>query len=83
MSSEIAAGASVTSGHDVSQPEEENQSPAEGLEGEEKEDLPEQPPPVVEKPKEGKMTQILAQVNDNNKMRLIVLLNVVNLMYVS
>ncbi|XP_040017393.2 protein sel-1 homolog 1 [Gasterosteus aculeatus] len=50
LSSEIAAGASVTSGHDVSQPEEENQSPAEGLEGEEKEDLPEQPPPVVEKP---------------------------------
>ncbi|XP_068433344.1 protein sel-1 homolog 1 isoform X2 [Clinocottus analis] len=52
LASEIKAGASVTSGHEVSQPEEEKQSPAEGLEGEEKEDLPEQPPPVVEKHKE-------------------------------
>ena len=48
------AGASVTSGHEASQPEEEQQSPVDGLEGEEKEDLPEQPPPVEEKPKEGK-----------------------------
>lgn len=52
LASEIAAGASVTSGHEVSQPDEEKQSPAEGLEGEEKEDLPDQPPPVEEKPKE-------------------------------
>ncbi|XP_075940056.1 protein sel-1 homolog 1-like isoform X2 [Anarhichas minor] len=53
LASEIVASASVTSGHEVSQPEEEEkQSPAEGLEGEEKEDLPEQPPPVQEKPKE-------------------------------
>lgn len=52
LASEIAAGASVTSGHDVSQPEEGKQPPGEGLEGEEKEDLPEQPPPVEEKPKE-------------------------------
>ncbi|KAM6905896.1 protein sel-1 homolog 1-like isoform 3-T3 [Lycodopsis pacificus] len=52
LASEIVATASVTSGHEVSQPEEEKQSPAEGLEGEEKEDLPEQPPPVQEKPKE-------------------------------
>lgn len=52
LASDIAAGASVTSGHEVSQPDEEKQSPAEGLEGEEKEDLPDQPPPVEEKPKE-------------------------------
>ncbi|XP_060908334.1 protein sel-1 homolog 1 [Labrus mixtus] len=52
LTAEIVAGASVTSGHDVSQPEEEKQSPEDGLEGEEKEDLPEQPPPVLEKPKE-------------------------------
>lgn len=54
LASVIAAGASVTSGHDVSQPEEEKQSDGEGLEGEMKEDLPEQPPPVEDKPKEGK-----------------------------
>lgn len=52
LPSEIAASASVTSGHEVSQSDEEKQSPAEGLEGEEKEDLPDQPPPVEEKPKE-------------------------------
>lgn len=49
----ILAGASVTSDHTVSQPEEENQTPGDGLEGEKKEELPEQPPPVEEKPKEG------------------------------
>ena len=54
LASVIVAGASVTSGHDVSQPEEEKQSPRDGLEGEEKEDLPEQPAPIEEKPKEGK-----------------------------
>ncbi len=54
LASGIVAGASVTSGHEVSQPEEEKHSPIDGLEGEEKEDLPEQPPPVEEKPKEGK-----------------------------
>ncbi|XP_072218290.1 protein sel-1 homolog 1 isoform X2 [Leuresthes tenuis] len=48
IASEIVAGASVTH-HKVSQQEEEMQSP---LEGEEKEDLPEQPPPVEEKAKE-------------------------------
>ncbi|XP_070781745.1 protein sel-1 homolog 1-like [Enoplosus armatus] len=52
LASGIVAGASVTSGHEVSQPEEEKQPPGDGLEGEEKEDLPEQPPPVEEKPKE-------------------------------
>ncbi|XP_073348769.1 protein sel-1 homolog 1 isoform X1 [Pagrus major] len=52
LASEIAAGASVTSGQEVSPPEEEKQTPRDGLEGEEKEDLPEQPPPVEEKPKE-------------------------------
>ncbi|XP_054474125.1 protein sel-1 homolog 1 [Anoplopoma fimbria] len=52
LATEIAAGASVTSGQEVSQPEEEKQSPVDLLEGEEKEDLPEQPPPVEEKPKE-------------------------------
>ncbi|XP_029281610.1 protein sel-1 homolog 1-like [Cottoperca gobio] len=52
LASGIVAGASVTSGHEVSQPEEEKQSLGEVLEGEEKEDLPEQPPPVEEKPKE-------------------------------
>lgn len=50
----ILAGASVTSGHTVSQPEEKKETPGDGLEGEKKEDLPEQPPPVEEKPKEGK-----------------------------
>uniref|UniRef100_A0A8D3A5H6 Fibronectin type-II domain-containing protein n=1 Tax=Scophthalmus maximus TaxID=52904 RepID=A0A8D3A5H6_SCOMX len=53
LSPVIVAGASVTSGREVSQlEEEEDQSPADGLEGEEKEDLPEQPPPAEEKPKE-------------------------------
>ncbi|TKS76007.1 Protein sel-1 -like protein 1 [Collichthys lucidus] len=52
LASEIVAGASVTSGHEVSPTEEEKQTPVDGLEGEEKEDLPEQPPPVEEKPKE-------------------------------
>ncbi|KAK5853125.1 hypothetical protein PBY51_006942 [Eleginops maclovinus] len=52
LAAEVVAGASVTSVHEVSQPEEEEPSPEEGLEGEEKEDLPEQPPPVEEKPKE-------------------------------
>ncbi|XP_056261799.1 protein sel-1 homolog 1 [Seriola aureovittata] len=50
LASVIAAG--VNSGHEVSQPEEEKQSPGDGLEGEMKEDLPEQPPPIEEKPKE-------------------------------
>ncbi|XP_076021424.1 protein sel-1 homolog 1 isoform X2 [Genypterus blacodes] len=51
LGSRVVAGASVP---DVSQTEEEEERrPAgEGLEGEEKEDLPEQPPPAVEKPKE-------------------------------
>ncbi|KAF1376467.1 hypothetical protein PFLUV_G00211800 [Perca fluviatilis] len=52
LASGIVAGGSVTSGHEVSQAEEEKQSHGDGLEGEEKEDLPEQPPPVEEKPKE-------------------------------
>ncbi|XP_031177786.1 protein sel-1 homolog 1 [Sander lucioperca] len=52
LASGIVAGGSVTSGHEVSQAEEEKQSPGDGLEGEEKEDLPEQPPPVEKKPKE-------------------------------
>ncbi|XP_032398265.1 protein sel-1 homolog 1 [Etheostoma spectabile] len=52
LASEIVAGDSVTSGHEVSHAEEEKQSLGDGLEGEEKEDLPEQPPPVEEKPKE-------------------------------
>uniref|UniRef100_A0A672J879 Fibronectin type-II domain-containing protein n=1 Tax=Salarias fasciatus TaxID=181472 RepID=A0A672J879_SALFA len=50
--SEIAAGSPVMLEPDVSQSEEEKPSSSEGLEGEEKEDLPEQPPPVLEKPKE-------------------------------
>lgn len=54
LTGEVGASASVTSRHEVSQPEEEKPSPEEGLEGEEKEDLPEQPPPVEEKPKESK-----------------------------
>ena len=36
--------------HEVSEPEEEKQSPVE-IDG--KEDLPDRPPPVEEKPKEG------------------------------
>lgn len=44
------AGAAVTSRHEVSQTEEEKKSHEEG---EDKEELPEQPPPIVEKPKEG------------------------------
>lgn len=52
MASGIVADA--LSGHDVSQPKEEEQSPGDSLEGEEKEDLPEQPPLAEEKPKEGK-----------------------------
>lgn len=49
------AGASVTSSYTVSQLEEEKQTHSDELEGEkvEEEDLPEQPPPVEEKPKEG------------------------------
>lgn len=54
LASGIVTGTSETSGHEVSQPEEEIQSPEGGLEGEEKEELPDQPPPVEEKPKEGK-----------------------------
>lgn len=50
--SEIVSGASVTSRREVGQPEEERQSPVNVLEGEEKEDLPEQPPPAEEKAKE-------------------------------
>lgn len=48
----ILADATVSSDHTVSQAE-ENQTPGGGLEGEKKEELPEQPPPVEEKPKEG------------------------------
>ena len=47
------AGGSLTSGHTLSQPEEEKQTPVGGLEGETKEDLPEHPPPVEVKAKEG------------------------------
>ena len=50
------AGASVTSSYTVSQLEEEKQIDNNEVEGEkavEEEDLPEQPPPVEEKPKEG------------------------------
>uniref|UniRef100_A0A1A8IZ51 Sel-1 suppressor of lin-12-like n=2 Tax=Nothobranchius TaxID=28779 RepID=A0A1A8IZ51_NOTKU len=49
ITSKIMAGASITSRREVSQTEEEHQSP---VEGEGKEDLPEQPPPVEAKPKE-------------------------------
>ncbi|KAM9840631.1 protein sel-1 homolog 1-like [Aulostomus maculatus] len=52
LASGIVAGASVTSGHEVSKPEEGKQQPGDGLEGEEKEDLPEQPPPIQAKVKE-------------------------------
>nr|XP_046229424.1 protein sel-1 homolog 1 isoform X1 [Scatophagus argus] len=52
LASGIVAGSSVTSGRDVSQPEEENPTPGDGPEGEDTEDLPEQPLPVEEKPKE-------------------------------
>lgn len=51
--SRTVAGGSLTSGHTLSQAEEEKQTPVGGLEGEKKEDLPEHPPPVEEKPKEG------------------------------
>nr|XP_020459485.1 protein sel-1 homolog 1 isoform X2 [Monopterus albus] len=46
------ADPSVTSDHDVSWPEEKKQSNEGGLEGEEKEDLPDQQPVVEEKAKE-------------------------------
>ncbi|XP_061602588.1 protein sel-1 homolog 1 isoform X2 [Cololabis saira] len=46
---EILASASLTPRHEDSEPEDGRESP---LEGEVKEDLPEQPPPVEEKPKE-------------------------------
>uniref|UniRef100_A0A7N8YAZ4 SEL1L adaptor subunit of ERAD E3 ubiquitin ligase n=1 Tax=Mastacembelus armatus TaxID=205130 RepID=A0A7N8YAZ4_9TELE len=52
LASRVVAGASVTSGREVPEPEDDKHSPADGLEGEEKEDLPDQPPPVEEKPKE-------------------------------
>ncbi|KAF7657692.1 hypothetical protein LDENG_00023350 [Lucifuga dentata] len=52
LGSRIVASASVTLGKEVSQPEEEKHSAGDGLEGEEKEDLPDQPPPVEEKAKE-------------------------------
>lgn len=52
LQSEMAAGDVVTSVHEVDQSEADPQSAEDGLEGEEKEDLPEQPPPVEEKPKE-------------------------------
>lgn len=57
----IAAGTSVTSGHETSQPEEEKQLPEDGLEGEMKEELPVQPPPIQDKPKEGKDRNISTQ----------------------
>lgn len=63
LASEIVAGASVTSGQDVSPPEEEKQTSRDTLEGEEKEDLPEQPPPVEEKPKEGKEYNFSSNTN--------------------
>lgn len=63
LASEIVAGASVTSGQEVSPPEEEKQTPRDTLEGEEKEDLPEQPPPVEEKPKEGKEYNFSSNTN--------------------
>lgn len=49
------AGASVTSSYTVSQLEEEKQTHNDEIESEkvEEEDLPDQPPPVEEKPKEG------------------------------
>lgn len=52
--SEIVADASVTSSYTVSQIEEEKQAHNDGeRENVEEEELPEQPPPVEEKPKEG------------------------------
>lgn len=53
--SEIVAGASVPSSYTVSQIEEEKQTHNDEGEREnvEEEDLPEQPPPIEEKPKEG------------------------------
>ncbi|XP_034018141.1 protein sel-1 homolog 1 [Thalassophryne amazonica] len=52
LGSSIAAETSFTSGHEPSRPEEEKQPPKDGLEGEEKEELPDQLPPAEEKPKE-------------------------------
>lgn len=66
-----AAGDTLTSSPRVSEPleedeedEEEKRTPGEGLEGEKKEDLPDQPPPVEEKPREGRNDhlQVLSQV---------------------
>lgn len=47
-----AAGNTLTPSPQES--EEEKRTPGEGLEGEKKEDLPDQPPPVEEKPREGR-----------------------------
>lgn len=69
LASGIVAGASVTSGHEVSQPEVEKQTTGDGLEGEEKEDLPEQPPPLEEKPKEGKGWFLAQTVSCKNLMQ--------------
>lgn len=55
MASVIVAAASVSSGRDGTQPEEKKQALDDRLEGELKEDLPEQPPPTEEKPKEGNL----------------------------
>lgn len=48
------AGDTLTPSPPVSESKEEKQTPDDGLEGEKKEDLPEQPPPVEEKPREGR-----------------------------
>lgn len=59
--SEIVAGTSVTSSYTVSQLEEEKQTYKDQVEREkveEEEDLPEQPPPVEEKPKEGNIVTV-------------------------
>lgn len=57
-----AAGDTLTSSPPVSElleeEEEEERTPDEGLEGEKKEDLPDQPPPVEEKPREGMKEQL-------------------------
>lgn len=65
LASDIVAGASVTSAYTDPQLEEER---------EKEEDLPEQPPPAEEKPKEGKLDFYLrlCAVNTNQITRLLI-----------
>lgn len=71
--SEIVAGASVSSRYTVSQLDEEKQTHNDEIERErvEEEDLPEQPPPAEEKPKEGNIVIVKVIQRFNEVMRML------------